>query len=370
MIRIPTPDELEARVRETRGRIDRLQTGDPESFCPVSLGDWLELCRRAQVPHVPAERVGEVRRDDYLMFDTPGPHRDRLEAVWESIQAARLDHHMMRLDCCSDAEVKYQLSRGRPEFRPEFGQVILGDPRSFDIVAEHPRETLPVWRRPWVRAMRIEGYPVEYRAYVRDGRLAGISNYYPQRPLPHLQDHIERVRAHVDALLRHIRPPFLWNRTTMLLGCPLDLRGVHFTADFLVDERNETLFLEGGPPHELGAHMCCFRPGGIDGGVALEDRNAPEGRSGNPDLMEMLEWRVESHQDLEDFVNFTQRLDQRAEETLYLDEMGNPMGSREAFLDGVRERLAPGNEPTRLQVEVDRDADGTVLMLESRVARY
>ena len=127
---------------------------------------------------------------------------------------------MMRLDCCSDAEIKYQLSRGRHEFRPEFGQVIFGDPRSYDMVAEYPRETLPVWRRGWVSTLRVEDYPVEYRAYVRDGQLVGISNYYPQRPLMRLQDHIERVRAHVATLLRYVRPPFLWHRTMMLLDCP------------------------------------------------------------------------------------------------------------------------------------------------------
>ena len=136
-----------------------------------------------------------------------------------------------------------------------------------------------------------------------------------------------------------------------------------------MNEHNEVLFLEGGPPHELGAHMCCFRPGEIDGGVALEDRNEPE-EPGNPDLLEMQEWRVESHQDLEDFMNFTVRLDQRAGETLYLDDIGNPMESREAFLQAVRERMGHREEPPRLRVEVDRDVDGTVLMLECRIARY
>ena len=72
--------------RPTRGRPGEgstaCPTGGPDDFCPVSLGDWLELCRQAQVPHVAAEKVTEIRRDDYLMFDTQGPHRDRLEAAW------------------------------------------------------------------------------------------------------------------------------------------------------------------------------------------------------------------------------------------------------------------------------------------------
>ena len=48
--------------------------------------------------------------------------------------------------------------------------------------------------------------------------------------------------------------------------------GVHFSADFLVTLDSRVLFLEGGPPHGLGAHSCCFRPGEIEG-VAFEDRN-------------------------------------------------------------------------------------------------
>ena len=42
-----------------------MNTGSPENFCPVSLGDWLKLCREAGVPHVPADKVTELRRKDY-----------------------------------------------------------------------------------------------------------------------------------------------------------------------------------------------------------------------------------------------------------------------------------------------------------------
>jgi len=50
-----------------------------------------------------------------------------------------------------------------------------------------------------------------------------------------------------------------------------------FTADFVVTEDDEVLFLEGGPPHTAlwGAHPCCFVPGNVEG-VALMNRN--EGR--------------------------------------------------------------------------------------------
>lgn len=42
----------------------------------------------------------------------------------------------------------------------------------------------------------------------------------------------------------------------------------HFTADFAATTLG-MLFLEGGPPHFMGAHLGCFRPGRIRG-FALE----------------------------------------------------------------------------------------------------
>ena len=236
----------------------------------------MDLCRRAEVPHVPATQVAQVLRDDYLAFDTEGDHRARLEQVWKEIQAARKDNQMMRLDCCTDAEVKYRMSLGEGgEFKPEFGFILFGDMRGFDMVYEYPRDSIPVWQRPWAETQVIDGYPVEYRAFVRDGKVQGISNYYPQRPLPRFPEHLEAVRNFTERLIQHVQTPFLWHETLMFRSDPLDRQGTHFTADFLVNTQGEVLFLEGGPPHELGGHMCCFRPGEIDG-VALTDRNTGE----------------------------------------------------------------------------------------------
>ena len=64
--------------RKREAEEDRLREANrelQENFCPISLGNWLDLCRRAEVPHVPAAQVTEVLRDDYLAFDTEGEHR-------------------------------------------------------------------------------------------------------------------------------------------------------------------------------------------------------------------------------------------------------------------------------------------------------
>ena len=90
----------------------------------------------------------------------------------------------------------------------------------------------------------------------------------PQRHLPEFPEHIKQIRDFTEELAAILKPPFLWH----MHSGGLDLNEVHFTADFIVTVDNLVLFLEGGPPHEMGAHMCCFEPGKIDG-IALHDRN-------------------------------------------------------------------------------------------------
>ena len=82
MMRIPTPIEPDPPkaipVTEKTGR-----------FCPTSLADWLELCRKAGVPHIPAERIATVRRLDWLNFDQDEP-KERLNAVIREVDEKRM----------------------------------------------------------------------------------------------------------------------------------------------------------------------------------------------------------------------------------------------------------------------------------------
>ena len=165
-----------------------------------------------------------------------------------------------------------RLANGESWWRPGFGDIIVDEPRAFDILLEYPRSKVPVWRRPWTSQFVLDSYPVEYRAFVLDGRIAGISNYYPQRPLYEDTHHIDKVRQLTEKLIHAVKAPFQWPLSPV--PDDIDPAGVHFTADFIVTA-NATTFLEGGPPHEMGAHPCCFRPFEISG-VALEDRNEPE----------------------------------------------------------------------------------------------
>ena len=109
-----------------------------DRFCPISLGDWMELCRQAGVPHVPTEKICELLREDCLSFDVPGDHHERLRAAFQEMERARLPGRMMRFDYCAGLEIKSSLAQGERECRPEFRRVELDDPRAVDILFEYP----------------------------------------------------------------------------------------------------------------------------------------------------------------------------------------------------------------------------------------
>ena len=248
-------------------------TTEKKTFCPVSLGDWLEVCQRAGVPAIAAQQVAEVRKTDYLNWTDDGPVRERLMAAYGKMRDFAASDYMMRYDCCSSTDVKAALAHGKPEWHEDFATLMLDDPRVYELIEQYPREIVPVWQRPWVKAKIHDGYPVEYRVFVKDGRVVGISNYYPQRPLPLHTEHIDKVCALTEQLIGELFDvQFEWNVGLLfVLGQEkLDLGGMHFSADFLVDADDEVLFIEGGPPHELGAHECCFNAGDVDG-LALAD---------------------------------------------------------------------------------------------------
>lgn len=146
------------------------------------------------------------------------------------------------------------------------------DPRAVDIILEYPADSIQVWRRPWVQALQVDGYPVEFRVFVRDGSIQGIASYYPQRPLPvtpEMLAYVEGCREATYNILAHLvrsqeRPwmPSYEKRYSDQLPSA--------TLDFLVDTSGQVLFLEAGPPLGAGAHPCAFIDRDEMSGVALE----------------------------------------------------------------------------------------------------
>lgn len=229
----------------------------------------MEACEPVGVPYIPAVKVAELRTDDYRRFDRPTKEQyDRLASALAAVYEAHEPNHMVRLDYCAGWGIKYAMDR-RPShgWDEDFGYIVLDDPRAYDINSEWPRETVPVWKRPWVIAQMHLGYPVEYRAFVRDGSLQGISSYHPQRPLPKWDEHIDAITEYTERPIDAMPTPFQWHYH-MFLDSDISQDGVHFTADYLVQQDGQMVFLEGGLPFGLGAHPRCFSNGEI-AGIAL-----------------------------------------------------------------------------------------------------
>ena len=269
-------------------RPEKNRTNDRDQFCPYSLEDWIAAAERAAVPHVPATRVAMFEREDLRHHEYYGPHQQRLDEAFADVARARTGDVMMRWDCCATAELKAAMS-DRSENGPpprEIRQALAVDHRLLEILDEFPRIGVPVWRRPWLGAeIVIEGgWPIEYRAFVKNGELTGISSYYVQRPLPRRDDEIEAVRTLTRKLLTEVHGPCLWPPKTheqLIIPSMLVLMGkkpkpdrplpdeVHATIDFVVTT-DGVLMLEGGPPWFMGADPCCFEPGAVEG-LALQN---------------------------------------------------------------------------------------------------
>ena len=255
----------------------------PQPFWTVSLGHWLGLARQVGTPHVDATRVATVRIADLMYYDTEGPHVARLKAAWDAMAAARRPGTMLRWDCGASAHLKHLMARGRlPADEVEELQTLTIDERIYDLAGEYPNDHLHVWQRPWIRdrMVIVDGYPVEYRAFIRHGEVVGVSSYYPQRPLPYNEAEIGGVRRLAQGLADALaaRAPLVWpyplpdhpetpqHEDDDAAGA----RGVHATADFVVTRDAGVLLLEGGPPHFAGAHPCCFEGRGSTTGIALQ----------------------------------------------------------------------------------------------------
>lgn len=251
--------EVRAAKREQRALADAF-----DGFDPFDLGQWLDLCERAGVPYIPAEKIAEIAADTIVRFDhqPPPPEIGEFYARIAERMKRLGDGHMVRWNICAGYDVKCALSDGEYEWRPEFASIPIDDPRAFEIICEYHRSTVAAYTRPWMKARIIDGWPVEYRVYVENGDVIGVSNYYPQRAIPPSDAATVEVRTAMELtrrLIHHQTKPL--NLPQLLTYAPnLDGHGNHWTADFMRLDSGEIVFLEGGPPHtpRWGAHPCCF----------------------------------------------------------------------------------------------------------------
>jgi hypothetical protein len=238
----------------------------------VPLSYWVEIAKAANVPMIPCDfsndfRVGEVM--EALNGGDPTQFGDAWEWYEREVKERLIEgeHFSARWDCCSSSDLKYAASQGK-EWGGQFYALIPDDPRFFDC--HDYQEMTSIILRPWVEALRVEGYPVEFRVYHGPNGYQGISSYYPQRPLPY---RVDLPGGTWEKMTEFAYRCERWAHTLTYKMAAED-RKQGFTADFLITPTGKAVFIEGGPPHiangNISAHPCCFRAGEIDG-IALEE---------------------------------------------------------------------------------------------------
>jgi hypothetical protein len=267
----PAVAERHARERLEAAKAICSQKG---RFIGTALGAWLPFVRAAGVPCVDAKLAFELPRDVFMRAG--GGETDEDQAVWadfnRTLQAIP-ESSMARWDPCSGIELKAAMGEANSDSLSARRDLHAGDPRAVDILIEYPSDVFPVWERPWVDAMMVEGFPVEFRVYVKNSVVLGVASYYPQRPLPETAEMLSlaakcseltsRVLAHLAAV--DMAP---WMPSYAASG-EFDPALVSGTLDFLVTPVGDIVFLEAGPPFGAGAHPCAFIDAPEITGVAL-----------------------------------------------------------------------------------------------------
>lgn len=267
--------EIELAEFQNQNQIaNRNGNSELDTFCTIELMDFLHLAKQAKVPFIPAIPIASIDVDTVTSFDDEDMAPDDIELskqFWASIRK-EADNilnlgTMFRWSCCAPADIKMALSRGeKPDLGKHRTEFTIDDLRAYDIVSDYPRKEITVYYRPWITPKKLNGYPLEFRVYVEEDKVIAVSQYYPQSALeetPELADIVNQCTDYVEAMIKAQHKPCLH---------PLSMSGGPdsnwWTADFLVSNWGDVLFLEGGPPHlpTCGAHPCCFddrKPGGV-----------------------------------------------------------------------------------------------------------
>lgn len=236
-------------------------------FIASSLGAWLEEVAIAGLAHVPAKKIFSMPYKEFF-------NEEEAPKAWVELNQALSEvpkTDMVRWDPASGLELKDLMDSATPELRTNY----LGgmdDPRAVDIIFEYPADEIPVWSRPWHKALLEGSHPVEFRVFVQDSKVIGVANYYIQRSLPDkpqthtfIKDCITQSERLIASLVARDRMPWMASYE----GAGLNPKTVNATLDFLICSQTlRAVFLEAGPAYGAGAHPCAFMGAAVSG-VAL-----------------------------------------------------------------------------------------------------
>jgi hypothetical protein len=251
----------------------RFEPVPEDMFIAASLDAWVNMALGAGVEHVSANRITTFMVEDILRFDQQILDVDeRLDKGSSELQEIADQHineckpFMFRWDCCAAESLKCRMSHPgsaypvMKDYKSLWDMLVRpDDSRAFDLIYEYPAERIPVFLRPWVTALYHDGYPVEFRVFVKDGKVLGVANYYLQMSLPctgKMLAYGRRAAEYAQKMVNHAKSlglaPYIPGRAVE------EQRKFSATLDFIVTPDGQMLFLEGGPGYGSGAHPCSF----------------------------------------------------------------------------------------------------------------
>lgn len=279
-----------------------------------SLVNWIEIAKLSDVPHIPLKVIATVPTDviDAIISEKPHPQSktvfDTLMEGMESVPSS----WMVRHDHSGSNDLKIAAAIGElPDDGNEgVGWTTIGnrpipkfwDERIVKSMAQSLSETQTFVARPWIKAKMRTGldphragtdledtgsWPCEWRVYVMDGKVAGISNYYIQSEATGSESDfasVDKARQYTEEVIETLKRQNLLpfepmihqiQRSSKKVQEKMPLGSINFSLDFLETEDGDLVLLEGGPaytppPYYYGAHPCAFKGKEWPEGVAFK----------------------------------------------------------------------------------------------------
>jgi hypothetical protein len=264
-------------------------------FNGISLGNWLTVAARAGVPFIPARLLASAS-PTVIYAGVQGikmhePQQSEFDAFMADLQWIK-PGEMLRFDMCAAATIKARLSDGGPIQSGWFEEDLVKYPdvdgRIIHALLNYTFEYLPVFARPIIPLRMVEGdapdhplgrWPREWRVFVNEGRVTGVSNYYLQAPAKASESAAAAKAAELaQAMIGALIEAKSWPHHPRMEGV-FNTEAVSCSLDFAEGPGGELVLVEGGPPHIFsppwGAHPCCFTPGAPLEGIALALGHTP-----------------------------------------------------------------------------------------------
>ena len=214
-------------------------------FNVQSFNHWRMLALKCGMD-VPAKVIASIGLQDLLKDD---PTSAAVFVFFDEIRNASKRGSMLRWDMGVGQTVRDRLARGVWQYnKGDYNRLTLDEDWLEPLLEKHPDQGLVVWQRPWIKPVILQKYPVGFRAFVENSKLIGVSNLYPQRPLPDNQSTLKDtnlVRWKTQALIRKFPAHSIYN--TDLEDSRLKPDEVNFTVDWMKTE-DGLMFISGSGP--------------------------------------------------------------------------------------------------------------------------